>query len=235
MEEKYERIARFLESCTSLMQCDYRLAGAKITEILQDIASSKELTQLFTAVTKGFNYAAANRDYLRYPASPGATHGAAYLPAERKDVLAFVFCLLVEFDAGTKKLDDFLLRYGSYTAGFLIFTDRVIKPFRDIVADCFPELSGAAETHVAEAPGPAEADPFARVPAMIAAERTRFASFSLGEEGSAAAQLIFTGLLSAGERRDTAAFTAMLAGYKYLLRFYGINEPTDLFAFAASL
>ena len=225
MEEKYERIARFLESCTSLMQCDYRLAGAKITEILQDIASSKELTQLFTAVTKGFNYAAANRDYLRYPASPGATHGAAYLPAERKDVLAFVFCLLVEFDAGTKKLDDFLLRYfyvdGSYTAGFLIFTDRVIKPFRDIVADCFPELSGAAETHVAEAPGPAEADPFA--------------PFSVGEEGSAAAQLIFTGLLSAGERRDTAAFTAMLAGYKYLLRFYGINEPTDLFAFAASL
>ncbi len=234
MEEKYERISEFLESCNALMECDYRMAGGKIREILQKIARSRELTELFTAVTKGFHYAAARRDYLRYPAAPGTSRGVAYLPAERKDVLAFVFCLMVEFDAGTMELDDFLLRYfyvdGSYTASFLVFTDRVVKPFRDIVADCFPALS-KAEPH---ADAPAE-DVFACVPQMLSAERSRISVYALGEEGEAAAALLFGGLSSAAEKRDADAFMAVLAGYKYFLRAFSIEESRELFAFAASL
>ena len=239
MEEKYVRIARFLESCTSLMQCDYRMAGGKIREILRGIAASGELTALFTAVTKGFDYTAARRIYLR-PAS-GGTHGTAYLPVARKDILAFVFCLLVEFDAGTMKLEEFLLRYfyvdGSYTAGFLIFTDRVVKPFRDIVADCFPEIRagehGEERGEREHEEGRQEA--FAPAAALIEAERGRIAALDLGEEGRAASELIFAGLSQAAAEGDVALFSAVLAGYKYFLRYFGIGEQPALFSFAASL
>lgn len=137
------RIQRFVEACDELIDAKFAVAGEKIKEVLKAIAASEDLQNLFTAVTTRFDYPAAKRAYLKFPAEKGTSPGAAFLPKERSDILAFVFCLLVEFDGGSMQLNDFLLRYfyedGSYTASFTQFVSRMIKPFRDIICDCFPD------------------------------------------------------------------------------------------------
>ena len=144
MTERIEKISRFLTVCDEIVEGSYVNADSKISEALQCIATCRELTNLFAAVTDGFDYPAAKHSYLReYTGKGGTTRIAAYLPAERADVLAFVFCLFVEIDAGAIQLSDFLLRYfyvdGSYTASYGVFAGRMVKPFCDIVRGCFPE------------------------------------------------------------------------------------------------
>ena len=97
MQDKYAQMQRFFTACDELISGKYILADNKISEVLKAIAASEELTGLFTAVTERFDYPSAKQAYLKYPAEAGGTRGAAYLPAERGDLIAFVFCLLVGF------------------------------------------------------------------------------------------------------------------------------------------
>lgn len=80
MQDKYARIQRFFTACDELISGKYILADNKISELLKSIAASNELTTLFSAVTKGFDYHAAKQRYLKYPLTPNGTRGAAYLP-----------------------------------------------------------------------------------------------------------------------------------------------------------
>lgn len=138
----YEKVEQFMAAVNELVDGKFMTADTTMTEILRRIAASRELTELFTAVVKGYDYARARRTYLRFPAEKGSAHGVAYLPTERSEILAFVFCLFVEFDAGSMQFGDFLLRYfyvdGSYTASYALFADRIVRPFRDIVRDAYP-------------------------------------------------------------------------------------------------
>ena len=150
MEEKLEKIQKFLSVCDELVDGTFHIADAKISELLRALAASRELTNLFTAVTDGFDYPAAKRAYLKFPTAAGSTRGVAYLPSARNEILAFVFCLMVEIDAGDIRLNDFLLRYfyidGSYTASYSLFADRMLRPFRDIVRDCYPGCGSREKT-----------------------------------------------------------------------------------------
>ena len=133
MEERREGAAKFLEACSSLMTGKYNTAESGISRVLAEIAASEPLKGLFSAVTKNFNYAVAKRRYLQAPAKRGE-RGRAYLPTDRREILAFLFCLFVEIDANTVPFDDFLLRYfyvdGSYTASYTLFADRMVRPAR---------------------------------------------------------------------------------------------------------
>ena len=95
----------------------------------------------------------------------------AYLPAERQDVLAFVFCLFVEIDAGTMHMNDLLLRYfyvdGSYTASYSVFSGRMIKPFRDIVRECFPECGKHGQLIIQRKRARGDAVPFFRASSSV--------------------------------------------------------------------
>ncbi len=226
MEERYEQVRRFLGICGELADGKYNEAGAKISLLLASIARSRELTGLFTAVTRGFDYPKACETYLRFPASHGAAHGAAFLPGDRGDMLAFVFCLLVELDSGSRKLDDFLLRYfyvdGSYTASYARFADRVIRPFGEIVRVCYREILPPAVNGDAD------------VARLIAQERVRLAPFDLPAEEREAAEILLGELSSAAERGDGTAVRALLVGYKYFLRSFNgeSGETVPLFSLA---
>ncbi len=237
MEERYIAIKRFLDAANDLVTCKYAEAETQIKEVLKKIAASKELTELFVAVTQKFDYSAARRTYLRFPAAKGVSHGSAYLPSERQEILAFVFCLLVEIDAGTLPLSDTLLRYfyvdGSYTASWFVFSDRVIRPFRDIVRDCFPEASRQRERGKQEQ-GQATFDRFATV---LSEEFVRVSALSLKEEESAAANVILSELSNAVAKKDGTEVFALLTGYRYLLRAFGGEDAQSekLFSIAADL
>lgn len=226
MEDKNTKIQRFFIACDELINGTFVLADSKIADILKAIAGSGELTDFFGAATESFDYNAAKRAYLRYPSEAGAAHGIAYLPSERKDVLAFVFCVLVELDAGVMKLNDFLLRYfykdGSYTASYAVFAERMIRPFRDIVRSCFPDSSknGYVEQMGIRRDGILE-----RLSNRITVERERIARIALRDEEREAADLLFPELVAAVSRKDVAEVLAILAGYRYFLRY--INAESE--------
>ncbi len=238
MTDKYERIERFLGVCTELVEGKYFSADTEISEALAAIAASRELTQLFSAVTQGFDFSAAKRAYLRFPAHAGASHGAAYLPSERSEILAFVFCLFVEFDAGSLQLNDFLLKYfyvdGSYTASYAVFSDRVIRPFRDIVRDCFPDLGKRGQ--LAELRKAQDAL-FGELSERLPVEKARLDRYDLRPEEKESGAALLSSAAAAVGRRDRVETKALLTGYRYFLRYIGGEDPSsgEIFAIAEKL
>lgn len=238
MEEKIEKIERFIGVCDELVTGSYLAAESKISEALKGIAGSRELTNLFAAVTDGYDYPAAKRAFLRTPAERGQARVAAYLPAERQEILAYVFCLFVELDAGTLRLNDFLLRYfyvdGSYTASYSVFAERMVKPFRDIVKECFPACGRRGQIALQRKK---REDALARFAESIPVERRRIEARELREEEREAAALLFGELSAAAGRRDVTEIRALLSGYKYFLRYIGGEgaESAAFFALAEAL
>ncbi len=237
--EKLEKIQRFLAICDELVSGSYMIAEGKISEALKSIAGCRELTNLFAAVTDGYDYPAAKRAYLRPRGGSGpAGRVGAYLPSERQDILAFLFCLFVEVDAGTVHLDDLLLRYfyvdGSYTASYAVFAGRMVKPFRDIVRECFPECGKRGQVAVMRKKREEALASFAQ---MLPVERSRVMGRDLREEEQQAGEELFSELAAAAARRDVTEVRALLAGYKYFLRYIGAEsaESGALFALAQEM
>lgn len=235
MDTEQERIGKFLAVCTELVEGKYADADLKISQALKAIAESKPLTELFTAVTQEFDYAWAKRAYLRYPAREGAARGEMYLPSGRSEILAFVFCLFVEIDAGAVKLGDLLLRYcyvdGSYTASYSVFAERVIRPFRDIVCDCFP----AAKREAAQ--NRERSAKLATLIKLFEEEKTRLASLELHEEERKAAEVLLPRIVASLQRGETEELAALLTGYRYFLRYFGGENENSaaIFSLASEL
>ena len=238
MEENFEKIQRFLTACDELVNGTFHVAEGKISEALRALADSKDLTNLFSAVTSGYDYPAAKRAYLRFSNEDGISRGVAYLPSERREVLAFVFCLLVELDAGELRLNDFLLRYfyvdGSYTASYAVFAERMIKPFRDIVRDCYPDCGRRGRLARIHKKRDAILGEIAE---KLAEERARIQNMQLLQEEQEAAEALFPALIAAAGRRDAPEVLALLAGYRYFLRYINAESGTSaaVFALAAEL
>lgn len=239
MTEKVEKISRFLAVCDELVEGSYVVADNKISEALKCIAKCRELTNLFAAVTEGFDYPAAKQSYLReYTGKGGTSRIAAYLPAERADVLAFVFCLFVEIDAGALQLNDFLLRYfyvdGSFTASYDVFARRMIKPFADIVRGCFPECGKHGNSLMIRQQHEEALHDFIQ---YLPFERQRVMDRNLMQEEKEAGEEIFTELSAAAARHDIAEVRALLAGYRYFLRYICAESESSekLFALAHNL
>ncbi len=216
MTDRLRAIENFLDACSALADGKYSGSEGKISAILAAIAQSPDLTELFTAVTQDFDYVSVKRHFFRKPVS--GTRAPAYLPAERSDLLAFVFCLFAEIDNGTLPFSGMLLDYfyvdGSYTASFNLFCERVVRPFRDIVADCFPALRTVKRGE----------DDFSKLAMVLPLERTRILALSLRDTDRQAFESLFLGLSAAVENRDGAAVKAILAGYRYFLRFLGAEN-----------
>ena len=232
MSERITKIERFLTACTALAAGKYAGAEAKISEILASIAASDDLTQLFTAVTQDFDYLSAKKNFLREPQT-GAAHGTAYLPAQRSDLLAFVFCLFVEIDSKAVSLGELLSRYfyvdGSTTASFALFAARVVKPFRDIVRDCYP-AANAAEQEAKEQ----REEALEKLLSLLPLEQERLEEFPLRDTDRGSSKIILDGAMNALSAGDCANARAILAGYRY---FVGAENElsTQIFEFAQLL
>ena len=226
MQDRYSKIQKFFTACDELVNGTFMLADTRIADVLNAVAGSGELTNLFNAATESFDYNAAKKAYLRYPAGKGETHGIVYFPTDRKQILAFVFCVLVEIDAGVMKFNDFLLRYfyqdGSYTASYAVFAERMIRPFRDIVRDCFPD-SGRKD--YLERLGKRRDGILETLTEKITIERERISRIALRDTEQDAAETIFAELIAAAGRKDAAETAAILAGYRYFLLYINAVTP----------
>lgn len=136
--EKSEELSLFLAKADELLDSKYVLADVKIANMLKVIASSESLLALFKSCLDGFDYEEAKKKYLVKAPYLADDKGEFILPESTKDLLALIFCLLVDIDAKHIILNEFLSRFfyedGSSYAGYSAFLNGVVKPFKTAVS-----------------------------------------------------------------------------------------------------
>lgn len=219
MEENTTAMQRFFAACDDLMASKHFFAEKKIETLMRSIAECGELLALFTQLTRNFHYEEAKRLYLRDPQKTRTARGEAYLPADEGELLAFVFCLLMEIDTKEVRLSDLLLRYfyvdGSMTAGYALFVQQVIRPFRDVVRRCFPDAGkwGDAAMQRKKEDGILQA-----ISEKLSKERADLPTRRLSEDEFRGGGVMLAEMKIAIERRDIPELKALLCGYYYFLR-----------------
>ena len=143
MNDTKAEVKDFLEKCELLRKSKFIMATTRIKDILKSIVNSKTLYELFHAVTERFDYITAKRRYLQTYQDGFLTKSMLVLPENPAERLAFIFCLLVEFDHDSINFNNFLQRYfaedGSYFSSFHSFCDTVIGSMEELISDLFRE------------------------------------------------------------------------------------------------
>lgn len=229
MDTGREQIDLFLRRCDELMQSKFIIADTKIGELLQAIAASDLLYAFFRDITKDFDYPAAKSKYMNY-APYGKMQKKLLFPEDPAENLAFIFCLLMEFDNKTLDLGRFLQEYfyedGSFYESFYAFCNQVVKPFRNAVKVMFCESF--------EAPAPTAE--VREEKSGKAKKKGAYGSFSVEEERKQlyasmlpdAKKIDGMLLLNALERaKDKSLQAALLCGYIYFAQAVGRKQAAE--------
>lgn len=133
---KREELDNFLVKAGEFIDSQYILADVKIVNLLKTIATSPTLLALFKNCLTDFDYESAKKQYLIK--SPFAQDkGEFIMPKTSRELLAFIFNVLVDIDAGNINLSEFLDKYfyidGSAYSAYSSFLNAMIKPFRNSV------------------------------------------------------------------------------------------------------
>lgn len=140
MENTKAQLEDFLRKCEEVKNCKFIMATTKIKDLLKSIVNSAELYELFNTVAANFDYVAAKQKCFK---ESDNVYGQSkvVLPDTVGDRLAFIFCLLVEFDRNDINFNAFLQKYypkdGSYYASYHLFCDEVIGSLEAIICDIF--------------------------------------------------------------------------------------------------
>ncbi len=132
-----EELKLFLDVSDELIASKYILADVKIVNLLKAISISESLLAIFKNCLSDFDYEKAKEKYLVKSKYLFGDKGEFILPDNTKDLLAFVFAILVEIDAKEIDFSAFIGKYfyedGSYSASYASFINGMIKPFRNSV------------------------------------------------------------------------------------------------------
>lgn len=132
-----EELDYFLEKTDELIESKYILAEIKIMNVLKSISVSESLLAIFKNCLSLFDYEEAKKKYLVKNKYTSDNIGEFLLPDNSKELLAFIFTLLVDFDAKRIDFGEFIGKYfyedGSYSASFAAFINGMIRPFRNSV------------------------------------------------------------------------------------------------------
>lgn len=207
------QIDLFLRKCDEVMQSRFIIADTKIGELLKSIATSDLLYAFFREITKDFDYDAARRECLGGADASGRCKLS--LPEDPEKKLAFIFCLLVEFDNKTLDLGSFLREYfygdGSVYEGFYAFSNQIIKPFKNAVKVLFCE--SACESFVGE-----------DLAQLVAQERKRVYFSNVSDGQKVDAMLILNALEEACSKKSDERIAALLCGYLSFARCEGFKS-----------
>lgn len=132
-----EELDLFLVKIDELIDSKYIIADIKIVNLLKAIASSNTLVAIFKNCLQDFDYEGAYKKYLVKSPYLAENKGEFILPTSSRDLLAFVFSIIMDIDAKNIELGEFLNKYfyvdGSYSSGYNDFITKMIKPFRSTV------------------------------------------------------------------------------------------------------
>ncbi|MBQ3493469.1 MAG: hypothetical protein IJA88_05105 [Clostridia bacterium] len=134
---KKEELDLFLERADELIDSKYILADVKLANFLKSIASSSTLLALFQNCLTDFDYEGACKKYLVKSQNFTADKGEFIMPPNSRELLAFIFNILVDIDSKRINLNEFLNRYffidGSCSSSYDAFITAMVKPFKNSV------------------------------------------------------------------------------------------------------
>ena len=134
---KKEELDLFLKRTDEFVEAKYILADIKIVNILKSIALSETLIALFKNCLTDFDYNQAKKNYFVKSKFLSNDKCEFVLPPNSRELLAFIFNILMDVDAKKIDFSEFLDKYfyvdGSYSASFEAFKNAMIKPFRNSV------------------------------------------------------------------------------------------------------
>jgi len=132
-----EQLEAFSTKAEELVGSKYIIADVKIASLLKVIASSDILLALFKNCLTDFDYQSAKKNYLVKSQFLAEDKGEFVMPPNSRELLAFVFNILVDIDAKRIVFSDFLNKYffayGSLTSSYGAFINAMIKPFKNSV------------------------------------------------------------------------------------------------------
>ena len=134
---KVDELNLFLERADELIDSKYILADVKLASFLKSIASSQTLLALFQNCLSDFDYHVAQKKYFVKSQHLSTDKGEFILPPNSRELLAFIFTILVDIDAKRIDFGTLLNKYffvdGSYSASYDAFINAMIKPFKNTV------------------------------------------------------------------------------------------------------
>lgn len=238
MQSTKEQVENFLLKCEEMKSCKFIVAPTKISDLLKCIVNSRELYGLFDAVTNNFDYPAVKRNCLVTITNSTYERSYVALPQTTGQVLAFIFCLLVEFDNNTLNFNDFLRRYfpedGSYVASYRAFCSVIIKSLQDAILLVFEnELNNPDNLKVPEKPDAKRAQLISVANVLIKQEIEYITKCSVPEEDKEGGLKLLYQLLEAVKGGNKNLIEALACGYNYFILYNKcISENVaELFAF----
>lgn len=126
-----EQYQAFYDACQELKDSKIILADSKVSKLLRAVVSCPSLVEIVGDAMVGYNFTA---EMDKYVSSDLEGNQQINLPAEPYRVIAFVFCLLTEFDTNHLDLQEFVHQYfyaDNLTESFERFNNEIITPFRD--------------------------------------------------------------------------------------------------------
>ena len=218
MKSTKEQVLEFLEKCDELTKCKFIMATTKIKDLLKCIVNSPELYGLFDRVTKDFNYPEQKAKCLL--SGKGASAGKVALPKEVEQRLAFLFCLLVEFDRDTINLNDFLQAYfhedGSYFESYKAFCNTIIVGLSNSIKQVFNELLNGGESEIV--PNSEKLNLLSVIALTIDAEKDYILNVAPRDEREGAVKML-DALNLAVRQENEDLIDALICGYNYFVLY----------------
>jgi hypothetical protein len=224
MESTENQVKNFISRCEDLRRSQFILASTKIADLLRAVASSPDILALFKEVTSSFDYFAAQNKYFR-PVEGRENRAELLLPTDRRERLAFLFCLLTDIDSEKLNMSAFLQVFfdeeDGYDASFTRFCHALVSPLERDVAD---EL-GSYNTGMGGTSAPRSRNEIKAEAIDLAEEERRLISLAAVDTTDLAAGKAMIGeyLAAIGEERISAA-EAILLGYHYFILYVGIER-----------
>ena len=236
MQSTKEQVKNFLSKCEEMKCCKFIVAPNKISDLLKCIVNSRELYGLFDAVTSNFDYPTVKSNCLVTISNSTYERSYVNLPQTTGQVIAFVFCLLMEFENNTLNFNEFLRRYfpedGSYVASYRAFCSVIIKSLQDAVAQAYEDELNTPEYPV-EQPDAQRAQLLSVAEILIFGEIEYLTKCSVPDEDKEGGLKLLYQLLAAIKSGDKNLIEALACGYNYFILYNKcISENvTQLFAF----
>lgn len=222
MPNTKEQVLSFLEKCEELKNCKFIMATTKIKDLLKCIVNCPELYRLFETVTKNFDYPAAKSECLISVNDGVLPTDCVVLPETVGRRLAFIFCLLVEFDKDTVNFNDFLRLYfpedGSYFASYRAFCNIIIKGLQECILQVFKDELDAVPS---SEPNSDKAEILSALEMSISQEMYFIADYAISAEDKENGIKILSGLLRAVRLGNIDIIDSLVCGYNYFVLHLG--------------
>lgn len=144
--DKKEELELFLVRADELIESKYIVADIKIVNLLKTIASSETLLAVFKNCLVDFDFEEAKKKYLVKSEYLSSEKGEFVLPDSSRELLAFIFCVLVAIDAKEIDFSEFIKKFfyedGSFSTGYSTFINAMIKPFKNTVKAVMESVLG---------------------------------------------------------------------------------------------